>query len=194
MVPGCFSPFLLSSRASSCPVTGCGLPGTGNAGFETRDRAPQRKTVVVCHDSPLRPPHTCPRSRVRCQTGNLSVYARHSPLGNFVWQRTWVEKHGVLGDFLIDVASAIRCCAPSLRRQRRWDGCATLASSPSARQLPVNRLTGCAPWRRCSCQFLSPYRNQNASDVRGALFATGQSEFPAGCASRQDPVAPAQDV
>lgn len=30
--------------------------------------------------------------------------------------------------------------------------------SPPPRQLPVNRLTGCAPWRRCSYQFLSPYR------------------------------------
>lgn len=28
----------------------------------------------------------------------------------------------------------------------------------------------------------------------GAIFATGQSEFPAGCASRQEPEAPAEDV
>lgn len=40
VAPGCFSPFLLSSRASfCCPCHRMWLPGTGNAGFETRDRA-----------------------------------------------------------------------------------------------------------------------------------------------------------
>lgn len=93
VAPGCFSPFLLSSRASSCPVTGCGLPGTGNAGFETRDRAPQRKTLVVCHDSPLRfPSHNVRGQESDARPENLSVYARHSPLGNFVWQEDFGRK------------------------------------------------------------------------------------------------------
>lgn len=49
--------------------------------------------------------------------------------------------------------------------------------SPPPRQLPVNRLTGCTPWRRCSCQFLSPYRNQNATDVRGHFSRLARVKF-----------------
>ena len=117
------------------------LPGTGNAGFETRDRAPQ-KTVVVCHDSPLCL-LTLVRSRVRCHTGNLSVYARHSPLV-FSSGRDFGRKAWRLGDFLVDVESAICCCAQSLRRQGRWDGCATLASSQPAACQSSDRLRALA--------------------------------------------------
>lgn len=49
--------------------------------------------------------------------------------------------------------------------------------SPPPRQLSVNRLTGCTPWRRCSYQFLSPYRNQNVSDVRGAVSRLARVKF-----------------
>lgn len=47
VAPGCFSLFLLSSQASSAmPCRRMWLPGTGNAGFEPRDRAPQRNSTL----------------------------------------------------------------------------------------------------------------------------------------------------
>lgn len=46
--------------------------------------------------------------------------------------------------FLFDAASAIRCRTPSLRRQKRWDDCATLASSPSAACQSSDRLRALA--------------------------------------------------
>lgn len=52
--------------------------------------------------------------------------------------------------------------------------------SPPPRQLPVNRLTGCAPWRRCSCQFSSPYRKfatKLPSDVRGRFSRLARVNF-----------------
>lgn len=47
---------------------------------------------------------------------------------------------------------------------------------PPPRQLPVNRLTGCTSWRRCSCQFLSPYRNQ-MSAACGAFSRLARVNF-----------------
>lgn len=49
--------------------------------------------------------------------------------------------------------------------------------SPPPRQLSVNRLTGCTPWRRCSYQFLSPYRSQNVNDERGAVSRLARVKF-----------------
>lgn len=104
---------------------------------------------------------------------------------------TLVEKHGVSEIFWSMWQVRFAVAPKVLRRQGRWDGCATLASSPSAACQSSDRLHALATM---FVSILVALPQPNVSNLLGTLFATGQSEIPAGRAARQDPDAPADDV
>lgn len=190
VAPGCFSPFLLSSRASRCcPVTGCGCPAPGTQ-VSKLGTGHRRGTVVVCHDSPRRASHTGMFESPMPDRKPVSVCTSQSSwnfrLATGLWLKSMVSRR-----FLVDVASAIRCCAQSLRRQGRWDGCATLASSPSAAYQSSDRLHALATM---FVSIWSPFRNQMLASCGGRFSRLVRANFLQDVLLGRTHVAPADDV